>query len=191
MKFNKMLKFIINGAFACLGMVYFILAGSLLIMTLYPSKIIEKTIFYAVIYIFISVITIFFRDYFSFFSKIFILLSVALCPIFIFLAGYFNCDDRFYNPIVALRFLPFTLSILPTLILVVFSTSLIFKLKPLNLFKLISCISIYGLSIFCFFCMYRINKNPYFLWALFLQIPAYLSFNAIYLLIAKIRRSYH
>lgn len=71
--FNNMLKFIINGGFACLGMVYFILAGSLLIMTLYPSKIIEKTIFYAVVYIFISVITIFFRDYFSFFSKIFIL----------------------------------------------------------------------------------------------------------------------
>ncbi len=64
-----MLKFIINGGFACLGMVYFILAGSLLIMTLYPSKIIEKTIFYAVVYIFISVITIFFRDYFSFFQK--------------------------------------------------------------------------------------------------------------------------
>ena len=105
---------------------------------------------------------------------------------FYFLAGYFNCDDRFYSPIVALRFLPFTLSILPTLILVVFSTSLIFKLKPLNLFKLISYISIYGLSIFWFFCMYRINKDPYFLWALFLLIPIYLSLYAIYLLKSKI-----
>lgn len=128
--------------------------------------------------------------YVSSFTSKFLLAFLILASIGIFLAGFFDGDPRFGNPLLILRYALVVLIMLTALILPVFANSFAANAKLSILYKALSVVLFYALSAAWFYEIYHEKGSVYFYWALLLLIPAYLLTHAINKLLTVMHSAY-
>ena len=137
------------------------------------------------------ILLFFFNKYINFFSKILLLPLPLFYTLAVCYLGETYGDDRYKRASAVFRIFIFVYSVYPSLIFVVYANAL-YCLKNISFFyKAVISIVLYILSFTFLYYNYVNINNILFKLTILSLIPAYLLFNAIYFLIAKIRRSYH
>ena len=172
-----------NTILRILGVIYVIFG----IVALYAGIVaLSDAIIAGIVYLFVGFILLRKINFFSFFSKKAIIISLLACPIAVFIAGFIDGDERFQNPIIIARFFLFTMTMIPLLISFIFANELLIYARWVMPYKLLLSLLCYGISIIWFYEIYLECGNIYFKLVLFLLIPAYILSYGIYALKSKI-----